>query len=140
MYANQKNKILKMKETINKTLNFKTMKTIYRITLLPNHNILCQELAIAAARSNGLPGNKKITIRELEAIFKNECSKYPTANENMTFEPIGENLVHVDRKVGESYETALILEQVDILEIPTLQRHDEEPQGLNNDNHEYLLN
>jgi len=116
------------------------MRTMYRITLLPNHNILCQELAIAAARSNGLPESKKTTIRELEVIFKHERSKYPTTNENMTFEPIGDNLVHVDRKVLDKYETVLILEQVDILEIPTLQRYDDEPQGLNNDNHEYLLN
>lgn len=116
------------------------MRTMYRITLLPNHNILCQELAIAAARSNGLPESKKTTTRELEVIFKHECSKYPTSNENMTFEPIGDNLVHVDRKVLDKYETVLILEQVDILELPTLQRYDNELEGLANPSFHENLN
>ena len=115
------------------------MKTIYRITLFPQFsNGLVETLAVLAAKSNG--SEKPYTLEKLKTVAESEKILYPTTNENTTCELVGGNRLHLDRKVGEQYETALILEQVDILEIPTLQRHEEEPQGLKNDNHEYLLN
>jgi hypothetical protein len=128
-----------MTKIINNILNLKTMKTIYRITLFPQFsNMLSETLAILAAKSNG--SEKPYTLEKIKTVAESEKILYPTTNENTTCELVGGNRLHLDRKVGEQYETALILEQVDILEIPTLQRYDDEPQGLNNDNHEYLLN
>lgn len=115
------------------------MKTIYRITLFPQFsNMLSETLAILAAKSNG--SENPYTLEDLKNVAEGQKILYPTTNENTTCELLCGNRLHLDRKVGEQYETALILEQVDILEIPTLQRYDDEPQGLNNDNHEYLLN
>jgi len=110
---------------------------MYRISLLPNHNLLCQELVIACARSNGLPENKQVSIEELKGIFYIGCQQYPVANADMTFEVIGETLIHVDRKVGDNYETVLILEQVDILEVPTISSY-ENTSLLDDNNHELL--
>lgn len=124
---------------LNNILKLKTMKTMYRITLVPEFsNGLAETLAVLAAKSNG--SEKPYTLEKLKTVAESEKILYPTTNENTTCELVGGNRLHLDRKVGEQYETALILEQVDILEIPTLQRHEEEPQGLKNDNHEYLLN
>ena len=124
---------------LNNILKLKKMKTMYRITLVPEFsNGLAEKLAVLAAKSNG--SEKPYTLEKLKTVAESEKILYPTTNENTTCELVGGNRLHLDRKVGEQYETALILEQVDILEIPTLQRHEEEPQGLKNDNHEYLLN
>ena len=112
---------------------------MYRITLFPQFsNGLSETLAILAAKSNG--SEKGYTLEYLKNVAEGQKILYPTTNENTTCELIGGNRLHLDRKVGEQYETALILEQVDILEIPTLERYNEEPKGLKNDNHEYLLN
>ena len=112
---------------------------MYRITLFPQfYNKLAETLTLLAAKSNG--SEKPYTLEDLKTVAESEKILYPTTNENTTCELVGNNRLHLDRKVGEQYETALILEQVDILELPTLQRYDEEPQGLKNDNHEYLLN
>ncbi len=114
-------------------------RTMYRITLVPEFsNMLAETLAVLAAKSNG--SEKGYTLEDLKNVAEGQKILYPSLNEDTTCELIGENRLHLDRKIGERYETALILEQVDILELPTLQRYDEEPQGLNNDNHEYLLN
>ena len=111
-------------------------KTMYRISLLPNHNLLCQELAIEAARSNG--GSELISIPYLENYFNHETKKYPVSNMDMTFEVIGDNLIHVDRKVGDKYETVLIIEQVDIMEVPTLSAYENTGGILNPDLHECI--
>jgi hypothetical protein len=115
------------------------MKTMYRITLFPQFsNGLAETLAVLAAKSNG--SEKGYTLEDLKNVAEGQKILYPSLNENTTCELVGNNRLHLDRKIGEQYETALILEQVDILEIPTLERYNEEPKGLKNDNHEYLLN
>jgi len=114
-------------------------RTMYRITLFPQFsNGLAETLAVLAAKSNG--SEKMYSLDDLKNVAEGQKILYPYSNENTTCELVGGNKLHLDRKVGEQYETALILEQVDILEIPTLERYNEEPQGLKNDNHEYLLN
>lgn len=124
---------------LNNILKLKTMKTMYRITLFPQFsNGLSETLAVLAAKSNG--SEKGYTLEDLKNVAEGQKILYPSLNENTTCELVGGNRLHLDRKVGEQYETALILEQVDILEIPTLERYNEEPKGLKNDNHEYLLN
>lgn len=105
---------------------------MYRITLFPDANTLCIELAVEAAFSNGR--KEPFTIGYLKDIFERDCLKYPTTNSDMTFEVIGNNRVHVDRKVGDRYETVLILEQVELLDIPTLI-----PLGISDElNHELI--
>lgn len=112
---------------------------MYRITLFPPFsNGLSETLAVLAAKSNG--SEKGYTLEDLKNVAEGQKILYPSLNENTTCELVGGNRLHLDRKIGEQYETALILEQVDILEIPTLERYNEEPKGLKNDNHEYLLN
>ena len=107
------------------------MKTIYRITLVPEFsNGLAETLAVLAAKSNG--SEKPYTLEKIKTVAESEKILYPTTNENTTCELVGGNRLHLDRKVGEQYETALILEQVDILELPTLQRYDSELEGIAN--------
>lgn len=107
---------------------------MYRITLFPDCNILCQELAVRAAMSNGQ--DKATNLLEFKSHFAWEQTKYPTANGDMTFEIIGEYLAHIDRKVGDNWVTVMILEQVEIMEVPTLVYQ----EGLANPDHEHILN
>jgi len=93
-------------------------KTMYRITLFPDCNLLCQDLAVMAAKSNG--NDFPAPLKGLEYYFLEQQKKYPTANGDMTFEIIGEHLAHIDRKVGDNWVTVMILEQVEILDVPTL--------------------
>ena len=124
---------------LNNILKLKTMKTMYRITLVPEFsNGLAETLAVLAAKSNG--SEKPYTLEKLKTVAESEKILYPTTNENTTCELVGGNRLHLDRKVGEQYETALILEQVDILEIPTLQRYDSELEGIANPSFHENLN
>lgn len=94
-------------------------KLMYRITMTENANSACNDLAIAAAKSNG---SKQIfTLEQLQTIYLNEQLKYPTICADSTAELIGDNLLHIDRKVGDDYETVLIIEQVEIMELATLE-------------------
>ena len=107
------------------------MKTMYRITLFPQFsNGLAETLAVLAAKSNG--SEKGYTLEDLKNVAEGQKILYPTTNENTTCELLCGNRLHLDRKVGEQYETILILEQVDILELPTLQRYDNELEGIAN--------
>jgi hypothetical protein len=107
------------------------MKTMYRITLFPQFsNGLAETLALLAAKSNG--SEKAYTLEDLKNVAEGQKILFPYSNENTTCELLCGNRLHLDRKVGDQYETALILEQVDILELPTLQRYDSEPEGIAN--------
>ena len=106
-------------------------RTMYRITLFPQFsNGLAETLAVLAAKSNG--SEKGYTLEDLKNVAEGQKILYPTTNENTTCELLCGNRLHLDRKVGEQYETILILEQVDILELPTLQRYDNELEGIAN--------
>ena len=106
-------------------------RTMYRITLFPQFsNGLAETLAVLAAKSNG--SEKMYSLDDLKNVAEGQKILYPYSNENTTCELVGGNKLHLDRKVGEQYETALILEQVDILELPTLQRYDSELEGIAN--------
>ena len=114
-------------------------RTMYRITLVPEFsNLLAETLAVLAAKSNG--SEKGYTLEDLKNVAEGQKILYPTTNENTTCELLCGNRLHLDRKVGEQYETALILEQVDILEIPTLQRYDSELEGIANPSFHENLN
>ena len=112
---------------------------MYRITLFPQfYNKLAETLTLLAAKSNG--SEKPYTLEDLKTVAESEKILYPTTNENTTCELVGNNRLHLDRKVGEQYETALILEQVDILELPTLQRYESELEGIANPSFHENLN
>jgi hypothetical protein len=129
----------KKTKIINNILKLKKMKTMYRITLFPQFsNGLAETLAVLAAKSNG--SEKGYTLEDLKNVAEGQKILYPTTNENTTCELVGGTRLHLDRKVGEQYETALILEQVDILEIPTLQRYDSELEGIANPSFHENLN
>ena len=63
----------------------------------------------------GKTREKGYTLEDLKNVAEGQKILYPSLNENTTCELVGGNRLHLDRKVGEQYETALILEQVDIL-------------------------
>lgn len=90
---------------------------MYRITMTENANSSCNDLVIAAAKSNG--SKQKFTLEQLQTIYLNEQQKYQTITADSIAELIGDNLLHIDRKVGDSYETVLIIEQVEIVELTT---------------------
>ena len=91
-------------------------KQSFRISLFPNSNQLCSELAVSAAKSNGSESNK-ITLQDLEAVAKIEKLKYPVSNDNVTVSVIGNKLL-LDVKIGDTYQPALEIESVELLELP----------------------
>jgi len=110
------------------------MKTMYRIYLMENADGLADALANLAAKSNGR--DKKYSLEDLQHVVKGQQLLYPSLYGETTCELIGDNLLHLDRKVRENYETVLAIEQVEIMEVPTLAYQ----QGLTNPDHEHILN
>lgn len=95
---------------------------MYRIFLLPHSNSLAETLAILAAKSNGR--DKKHTLSDLKNVADGQMVLYPSLNEDTTCELIGGNTLHLDRKVKDGYETILIIEQIEVLDLcPTLNRY-----------------
>lgn len=92
-------------------------KTMYRITLMPESNQTCADMAILAARSNGR--EEKLSLESIKGFFESEKLRWPSLNDNSQCELIGDHLIHVDRKVGEDYKTVLIIEQIEIVELAT---------------------
>lgn len=90
-------------------------KKHYRIYLFEGANSLCETLATLAAKANG---GQELSISDLSGVGKADKIKYPSSNEDITVEPIGDNLLHVDRKIGGEYKTVLRLELVEIMELP----------------------
>ena len=117
-------------------------KKMYRITLMPNCNGLAETLAILAAKSNG--HENKYSLEDLKNVAEGQKILYPSSNEGITCEVLSPNLLHLDRKILDSYETVLIIEQVEIIEldVPTLTRQDAQDllDGIANHNNQELLN
>lgn len=90
-------------------------KTYFRIQLLEGANSLCNTLVLLAAQTNG--GAKKITLPMLKNVADSETILYPSLNINTSAELIGDNLLHIDTKVGESYKTVCVIEEVEIMEL-----------------------
>lgn len=113
-----------------------TSKKMYRITLLQDSNSLAETLAILAAKSNGL--DTPYPLLDLQGVAKGQILLYPSSNENSTCEIIGENTLHLDRKIGNDYKTVLILEEIEVMEIeaPTLSKYDAQTilSGIANEN------
>ena len=115
---------------------------MYRISLFPNSNPLAETLAVLAAKSNGY--EKRYTLADLKTVADGQLILYPTLNSDTTCELVGDSTLHLDRKVGDSYETVLIINEVDILEldVPTLSRYEAETilTGIANSCNDELLN
>ena len=93
-------------------------RKMYRIEL-KSIGGLANELATLAALSNG---GKYISLKDMESIAKVECIKLPMTNEGVSVNPIGENVLTLDRGT----ENLLVLTEVEIMELdcPTLTRQD----------------
>jgi hypothetical protein len=90
-------------------------KTTYRVTMYPNAGSICNTLALLAVKSNGLENPTE--LRKIFSVAEAEILLYPSINVDTTPELIGENTLHLDKKVGDKYETVLIIEQVEIFEL-----------------------
>lgn len=112
-------------------------KTTYRITLLEGRNTLADTLALLAASSNG--NGNKYSLQDLKNVAEGQKILYPASNSDTTCQLIGNNTLHLDRKIGDDYQTTLIIEMVELFsledEIPTLPRH---TSLLDDTNHELL--
>jgi len=95
-------------------------KKMYRIELSKIGGIQ-NDIATLAALSNG---GKYISLKDMESIAKVELLKYPTINENISINLIGEHNLTIDRGTT----NLLSLEEVEVVELinedcPTLNRH-----------------
>lgn len=112
------------------------MKTIFRISIMPHSTTLAERMAIMAAQTNG--GEKQFTLSQIKTVADGNILEYPSLNANTTCELLDDNTLHLDRKVGENYETVLIIEQVEIMEVPTLSSYENTGGILNPDLHECI--
>ena len=75
------------------------MKTMFRISLMPNATSLAEKMAVMAAENNG--GARQFTLSQIKTVADGNLLEYPSLNKDTTCELIGDNLLHLDRKVGE---------------------------------------
>lgn len=95
---------------------------MYRITMSEKANFICKDVVLAAAISNGATTpDKRINLEGLKGIYQNKSFDYQSTAANTTAELIGDNLLHIDQKVGDTYETVCIIEQVEIVELANLE-------------------
>lgn len=101
-------------------------KNIYRISLLKGCDTLAKEIAVLAAMSNG--HEKRYSLPDLKTVADGQRIMYPSLYGDSQCELIGEHILHLDMKVKDAYETVLILEEVEIIDLmqtaPTLSRYD----------------
>lgn len=107
------------------------MKTTqFRIKLFDGSTSLADTIALLAAKSNG---GKSYTIAQLKGVFEAECLLYPSLNGGCQAELIGENMLHIDRKIGEDVKTICEIEQVEIWEVPApVEESETDPNDLKN--------
>lgn len=104
-------------------------KTTYRITIFDKYCLsLVETLAILAAKSNG--SENKYSLNDLKNVAEVQKILYPSSNGNTTCEIIGNNILHLDWKIGDDYQTTLIIEQVELFSLadetaPSLNRHND---------------
>ena len=93
-------------------------KQMFRVTLTENANNSCSDLVLLSAKSNG---GKRLTLLQLKNLYDSDKIRYPTITKDSTAELLSDNLLHIDQKVGETYETVCIIEQVEIMELANLE-------------------
>ena len=89
------------------------LKKQFRISLSEGANRLCETLATMAAYGNG---GRPVTIENLKTVADGNLIEFPTSNEGCTVEPIGENVLHIDRKIGAEYKNILKIELIEVME------------------------
>lgn len=85
----------------------------FRIELLDGANTLCQSIVVMAAKSNG--GEKNYTLAQMKTVADGETLLYPSLNDDITCELIGDTILHIDRKIGNEYKTVCRIEEIEIL-------------------------
>jgi len=81
---------------------------MYRIELRSDNSNLCQQLVLLAAKSNG--GEYK-SIHELVSV----AEVLQMAAPEYVIEPIGNNILHIDKKEGKETVHILSLTEVEML-------------------------
>jgi len=116
--------------------NKMTATKMYKIELKSIGGI-ANDLATNAALSNG---GKYISLLEMEAIARVECIKFPVTTAGITINPIGNNVLTIDRGT----ENLLVLTEVEVMELdcPTLTRNEAKEilDGIANPDNLELLN
>lgn len=100
-------------------------KTIYRTALFSGSDTLCEKLVVMASKSNG---GDFIPLTDLKTVADAMRIEFPIILGGCSVEIIGERILHVDRKIGEQYETVCRIEQVEILELE--ETVDDIPEGV----------
>jgi len=90
-------------------------KKMYRIALYKYANDVCEKLCSLAAKFNG--GENKLTLPQLATLVNAKAIEYPTLYSDCKPELIGENLLHIELKVGDNTHTIMSIEEVEILEL-----------------------
>ena len=85
------------------------MKSVYKITLHRYANILCNDIAVMAAKSNGQ--GEAIEFTKIIQYFEEQKKLYPAMNKYYSIGNITNRLTIVV-KIGGTYERCLILERV----------------------------
>jgi len=88
------------------------IETAFRITRFPTTAMICDYMVEIAARSNGMPIDKKITMAELVAYAK--CEIMRTNHDGYTITQINEYHLIVDRR----QEPALEIIEAEIIDFP----------------------
>ena len=86
----------------------------FRVKLFEGSTPLATTLVTLAAMSNG---GKTLSIEQLKNVAESECILYPSLNADTQAEIIGDNLLHIDRKIGDDYKTICSIEEVELTEL-----------------------
>jgi len=97
-------------------------KTLFKTTLIKGSDDLCRKLVTLAAESNG---GTPITLAQLKTVAEGNKIQYPTLYGDMSAELVGDNTLHIDRKLGDEYQTVCIIEEVEVFDLEM----SEEEQG-----------
>ena len=89
------------------------LKKQFRISLSEGATRLCETLATMAAYGNG---GRPVTIENLKLVADANLIEYPTINEGCTVEPIGQNALYIERKIGAEYKNILKIELIEVME------------------------
>lgn len=99
----------------------------YRIKLYSGAGQLACELAVLAAKANG--GNW-LTLNDLKMVVDVEKIKYPTIHDGFTAEIIGDKILHLDTPGKDGYQTTLVIEEIELLEVDVMDEIEETEEGL----------
>jgi len=90
----------------------KQIETSFRITRFPATAMVCDYLVEIAAKSNGMPIDKKVTMADLVAYAK--CEILRTASDGYNITQINEYHLIIDRR----QEPALEIIEAEIIDFP----------------------